>query len=778
MGSVLLLLMFIDGAGSTTHPDAIDNHAVITLEDQGCRITFDAQNGSLRGIVNRMIEDECLKGFQSGSMPFRIYTDLTKEFNIGLNDLFQLVFDDPAVVAGSIVQPDTCRLVEIKQDRDLVLRYEGRGLEARLQVTMSKETGASDWSLRITNKDTVAREFLVGFPYLEGVRLGADPAKNLATAMDQAGLIVPAWERPGGVLGESNQLSMQWHAVWDPQSKSALGILFMDPDIKPKRLALSESRIELHHFPPVTLAPGQSVDLPPVRLLIYKGDWRPAARAYRTWYDHAYAHVEPPDWFRRSDGYGGVHIGRGDTVLENFRDLSRINLRIPLDGLEYAYYCKGSTGHENVHTDGDNIIREDLGGADALREGIVGVHRLGKHVILYVEGYIVHQDSDLAKSGRAERWSVMHKDGSRTGPYTKNGFLHMCPGCVEWQDYLAAMVARLLRETGADGVRLDSLGFYYLPCYNPAHGHATPFGYNEWIKQLLAKVRAAAITVKPDVLLLTEGSADWFGQWFHGALTSRCPRDLSPMRLAVGPFRNYVYASGALWGALSGYIGGGCDSRDTSTIDWRWNCARFTANDALVWGDVADEDPQSSDPEIVARRFTGDGYWAVVVARPASQEPIWPRGTSISAQHSSYTLTLPGLASKVEDVVLCDVESSVWTPLAVERDGSDIRCSLRTNWALLILRRPGGPALVGFDPLPKLSRGTTATLNTVLLSPGAEHTNMEAVVNAPGLDVALNDTCVPGTATIAVPRDAVPGNYGVSISGKNLLGIKRFLVVE
>ena len=100
------------------------------------------------------------------------------------------------------------------------------------------------------------------------------------------------------------------------------------------------------------------------------------------------------------------------------------------------------------------------------------------------------------------RWAVMHKDGTLTGPYSYQGFYHMCPGAVEWQDHLASMVARLLRETGADAVRLDSLGFYYLPCYNPAHEHATPFGYNDWIKQLLAKVRKAAIAVNPDVLLL------------------------------------------------------------------------------------------------------------------------------------------------------------------------------------------------------------------------------------------------------------------------------------
>ncbi|HUW61967.1 MAG TPA: DUF6259 domain-containing protein, partial [Candidatus Bathyarchaeia archaeon] len=625
-------------------------------------------------------------------MPFRIFTDLTKEFEIRINEKFQLVFDDPDSVARTVIQPGQCRVREGRRGDALVLRYQAEGLETELVVRLEEHTGTSDWSLRVTNTGDAPREFLVCFPYFDGVRLGPDPSKNMATAMDQAGLIVPAWERPGGVLGESNQFSMQWHAVWDPVSKSALGLIFMDAEIRPKRLVLGGGRnpavkepvIALHYFPPIKLEPGASIDLPTVRVLVYQGDWRPAARAYRAWYDEAYAHVVPPQWFRESNGNTGIHFRKGgvsgytgQVALDSFTELPAARLRAPIDNWEYAFYCGTSMRMQDreytPHTDGDNIVREDMGGAEALREGIARDHRLGFHDTLYVEGYIVHEDSDIAKSGDAARWSLMHKDGTITWNYAKQGFYHMCPGCVEWQDHLAAMVARLLRETGADAVRLDSLGFYYWPCYNPAHHHETPFGYNQWLGTLLSKVRDAAIAVKPDVLLLTEGPADWVGQWFHGALTSRCPRELSPMRLAVGPFRPYVYASGALWGSLSGFPGGGCSGSDINTMDWNWLCARFPAHEALVWGDVADADPVSSDPEIVARRFEGEGYWAVVAARPASQDAVWPRGTGVADVHREYTLTVQGIAKQVEDAALCDVETLTWSSLPVERVGEDVQ---------------------------------------------------------------------------------------------------------
>ena len=791
---VLSLMISVQGEGAEKpNSDAapqtpkIEPGAVV-LEDAACHIEFDGTHGALRRITNRSLNDECLKGGDAGTMPFRIFTDLTKEFEIRSNEKFQLVFDDPDSVARTVIQPGQCHVREDRRDDGLVLRYPGEGLEAELSVRLKEHTGTSDWSLRVTNTGVAPREFLVCFPYFDGVRLGPDPSKNMATAMDQGGLIVPAWERQGGVLGESNQLSMQWHAIWDPASRSALGLIFMDAAVRPKRLVLKEPTLALHYFPPVTLAPGAWTDFPSFRMIVYQGDWRPAARAYRAWYDAAYSHVEPPAWFRESNGNNGIHFRKGDrsnytgqVALESFRDLPAAHLRSPIDNWEYAFFCQASGRLQDrdytPHTDGDNIVREDMGGAEALREGIAGDHRLGLHATLYVEGFIVHEESDIAKSGNAARWSVMHKDGDITGNYSKQGFYHMCPGCLEWQDHLTRTVARLLRETGADAIRLDSLGFYYLPCYNPEHHHDTPFGYNQWLGALLSKVRAAAIAVNPDVLLLTEGSADWVGQWFHGALTSRCPRDLSPMRIAVGPFRPYVYASGALWGSLSGFPGGDCSGQDIHTPDWNWLCARYPAHKALVWGDVADDDPRCVDAEIVTRRFEGDGYWALVVARPASQDPIWPRGAGVAQHHREYTVTIPDLAGPVADAVLCDIETLTWTPLEIRHEDNTLAFSLTSNWALIILRRPGGPVTIGFDPLPELPRTETATLHLNVVNPSAATPSLSAIVNAPGLEVSPREARVPGEVTVQVPPDALPGNYAISISGKNILGIKRFLTV-
>jgi len=761
---------------------------MFTVQNEYLSLAFD-EDGGLRRITNLLIPDECLKGGLPGSMPFRVYADPVKEFEISMNDRYQLLFEDPSKTSRAIIQPGNSRLVHCRGKRGLSLEYESEGLLATLQAVPGRNRPSCDLGLTLENRGTETRELMVSFPYLDGVRPGPDPPRNLATAMDQAGVVVPAWARPGGVLGEGNQMSMQWHTIWDPLTRSALGIIIMDPDVRPKRLILKEPSIEINYFPPFSLGPGQSLSLPRVRILAYKGDWRRAARAYRRWFGRAFACAEPPTWFRRSDGCTGRHFKKGGPgiepdypgqfALESFRELPLVHLKVPVDITEYAFFSRGSMLH-GVHTDGDNVVREDMGGAQAMREGIAAVHRLGLHVMLYVEGYIVHGESDLAKSGRVQRWAVMHRDGSIDGPYTRQGFLHMCPGCNEWQDHLAQTVSRLLRETGADGVRLDSLGFYYLPCYNPAHSHETPFGYNGWIKQLLAKVRKAALEVNPDALLTTEGPADWYSQWFHGALTARCPRELPLMRLAAGPYRPYAYsATGAVWGSISGFAGGGCSGPELAQLDANWLCARFPVHEALVWGDVCD-DPMTSDPHVVARLFRGKGYWALVAVRPECKDPfLWPPGTGLSREHPRYTITITGLTTGPEDAVVCNIETLEWSAVDLEARDGGVTLSLDANWALVILRERGGPGVAGMGALPALRPSQSAEIEVLALASGARRQTCGRVsVTAPGLEVRPARTTMPGHATITVPSNAPPGNYAVMLRGKGILGAKRFLVVR
>ena len=749
----------------------------LSLRNDQCAVDFDRQTGALLRVENVPLRDQVLKGLARPGGPFCVHADFAEEW---------LLDSDPRTAARVHLGPGTIPMVAAShRGHTLRVTYAGEGLTCVLGVALPGDSCASEWRLSVTNVGPEPRNVMVDFPWLDGVRLGPPGSRNMQTVLNQAGYVADAWSHGGGVYGNGGQWSMQWHALFDPASRSALGLLVQDPHVRNKRLALPEPSIAVRYFPPQTLQPGETLDLPPVKLLVYEGDWRPTARAYAGWYSQALHPVKPPQWVVECDMCEGRHFLKrtpgaqpdygGRCFLDSFRDLPAAHLRIPFDNLEYAFWSRGSMLY-GPHTDGDNVIREDLGGPEAMRDGIAGVHRLGLHATLYVEGYIVHVKSDLAREGKAQRWSVMHRDGSIDGPYTQQGFYHMCPGCTGWQDHLASVVSRVLRETGADGVRLDSLGFYFLPCYNPEHHHPSPFGYNQWVSALLAKVRRAALAVNPRALLTTEAPVDFYGQWFNGALTQVYPRDLPPMRLAVGPYRPFVYApAGPVWGSLSGLAGGrSCWEADLEGTEGNWMCAQAPIHEAFVWGDVADENPEATDAEIITRRYVSSQCDAVVALRPACQESTWPQYGRLAAHHASYELLVPAGDGTPGGIAICDVETLTWRPYRPQLRHGHLVVATESNWVLAVVPH-GSSQVVGFGPLPEAHAGGEVKLRPQRLA-GADR-DLRVEVWAPGLTVAPARARLGEEVRIRVPNDALPGWYEVRLRGRNVLGVKRLLHV-
>jgi hypothetical protein len=768
----------------------IDTPELFGIESTAVRIGFDRRDGRLVTLYNRLVADEYLKQPGKEGNPFRVYTDFIRPFELG---------DDPADIARTALEPATCLLLsadfaDAAQGRALRLVYRdpaGR-FEIRLAVTLCA-ADSWEWALEVVNTGAEAGEVIADFPYLARGWLGQAREKNLATVLDQAGYVLPARGHPGGVYGNGGQWSMQWHCAYDPDTGAALGLIVKDPEVRNKYLRDGSPSIRIHTFPEHRLKPGQRLSLPPVRIMLYRGDWRRTAREYRQWFAQALRPLQPPEWVRRSDSWTGAWFGKrggasmpGATEMDSFRDLPQACLATAIDNQEWAFHDRGCqfpvspAGVEPpryIHTTGDNVLREDLGGAKALRDGVAAVHRLGFHFTFYVEGYIVHESSELAKDGRAERWSVMHKNGTITGNYTSQGFYHMCPGCVEWQDHLASVCSRLIRETGADGLRLDSLGFYFLPCYNPLHKHPHPFVYNDGLRQLVDKVSRAVRAVNPDAFLTTEAPADFLAAYTHGSLNSMCARDISLMRVAVPNYRALVYAPlGPVWGSLSGYVGG------TGGLDMNWRCARFPVHETVIWGEVED-DPQASDKRVICRLFRGDDHWALVGARVDSDEPyLLPRGLDgqptleLDRAAGPVEVRVRGVASAVESAVAFDVETLKVLPVELQRSGNALRLSVDSRWFLVILRRHSCRPIASFGDLPAVAAGRRLPLDLRVVAPRAEAKLVTARLCAPGLgvDAAVR---IPGSFTLKVPAATAPGHYPLTLSGRAMLGHKRFLEV-
>jgi hypothetical protein len=174
---------------------------------------------------------------------------------------------------------------------------------------------------------------------------------------------------------------------------------------------------------------------------------------------------------------------------------------------------------------GDYIPRADLGGAEAFKEGIAAVHRAGGRVIVYVEGFIISEQSQVGQTHGAD-WAILTTTGL-LGPAEKPyyGNWKMCPACPEWVDYVVDVGRRLVGEYGVDGIHIDSFGAQKkgYGCVNPAHQHeiGNPQVFHDGRVTLARQVRAAIQNEKPDAVVMVElpdmtsllevvdGSQDW-----------------------------------------------------------------------------------------------------------------------------------------------------------------------------------------------------------------------------------------------------------------------------
>ena len=400
------LMCAISPTALAARENTMDDNPPVSLSNDYCAIRLNRLTGGILGIENIALGDEVLKAGVGG--PYRIHADFDADW---------LLETDPEDAARTHLSPrdmtvNVLRTSATKTEKRVRIAARGGGFACDLRIALLNGSGESVWKLTIMNVGDRPRDVIVDFPRLEGVHPGPSGAPLRDTRLDMAGRIVPAWSQPGGIYGDGGEWSMQWHSIYDPASQSALGLIVQDPDVLNKRLVLAEPNVLVRYFPPRRLAPGESMTLPPVRLLVGANGWQQTARAYRRWYTKTVHALEPPAWARQMDVLYSGHFSKrpagakpdtsGQFQLDSFRELPEAHLKTPYDSIEYAFWTRGSQLH-GVHTDGDNFVREDLGGPQALRDGIATLHGLGLHTTLYIEGYIVPKQSDwLGKAKRSD----------------------------------------------------------------------------------------------------------------------------------------------------------------------------------------------------------------------------------------------------------------------------------------------------------------------------------------------------------------------------------------
>ena len=324
--------------------------------------------------------------------------------------------------------------------------------------------------------------------------------------------------------------------------------------------------MKVFYFNNLELLPNTVTTYPEAKLLVYKGDWKLTAVRYGKWFRDNFKLRQTPNWLKDVGMFIGAWIPAplGNQQIEtdrefeplnvefhSFADLPRLYLQPDntwetsgkYDIKEWAQYWEGVNRHKIYaayeHTDGIYDFRKDLGGVGKFREGVAGVEKIGRYVGLYVASRTVRNDSKFFKppcpgaGTKPDDWLWMTTPTAELPKPTRKGHqsFYMSPRNPAWQDYLAATIKRLLRQSGAMYIRLDEFWSTFAVDYNSRY-IKDPYDGTPEVLEFLRKIRSAINEVDPNIALFTEGATDVTAQYVDGTLCMFAPGpDIDPMRL-------------------------------------------------------------------------------------------------------------------------------------------------------------------------------------------------------------------------------------------------------
>ncbi len=174
---------------------------------------------------------------------------------------------------------------------------------------------------------------------------------------------------------------------------------------------------------------------------------------------------------------------------------------------------------------------ERFGGLPAFRKAIETYQKRGVLVTLYTDPFRLDENCDTGRA-HGKQWTVVLPDGK---PSTSYEVYNPCHNLAEVRQWAAETMGRVMRETGADGIRLDEYGHRGWACYSEAHDHTFQEpGITQWNKAVAEACRlihAEMDKVRPDLVLTTEHPGyDYLMQYLEGCITYDLSVVASPLR--------------------------------------------------------------------------------------------------------------------------------------------------------------------------------------------------------------------------------------------------------
>ena len=467
-------------------------------------------------------------------------------------------------------------------------------LRAELTATIDEE--GLRLGLDLANAGAAPVDFKLAFPHLSGLALSDDPADDYFYYPYGGGIIAdrPALLRAG--YGD-HQALYQLMDLFAPARGAGLSLRVDDAEGWHKNLALRKHLPGLAeqspHQPsakvrpeyqwteaslqPVdgtgmaveylrrTRAPGASFAPEPAVLAAHPGDWHVAMQRYAAWAHQVWQFRPYPSRLHDvrnmiAAGWGTGYLFRDGayrtdiitprtdcTELMSWWDWSELGpFSTPMDRLGEVldeatmerwkgYFVEDPVTGQLMWNNQPGDYRgynERFGGLPAFRAAIETYRELGaKLVTLYTDPFRL---DDACATGRAhgEEWGVVGVDGEKTRGYE---VWNPCHDLAQVRAWVATEMGRVMRETGADGIRLDEYGHRGWACYDETHEHSyAEFGITQWQKAVAETTRMvheAMDQVRPDLVLTTEHPGyDYLMQYLEGCITYDLTVLASPMR--------------------------------------------------------------------------------------------------------------------------------------------------------------------------------------------------------------------------------------------------------
>ena len=460
---------------------------------------------------------------------------------------------DNTISVGSLAEAEkSYELNRGKESVTLYLRWarvssaeEENLIRAIVSVTADAGSRHLDWKIDVDCNSKDRGLWHVDFPVIDSILPMGEAEKTDLFLPQSTGLVVnnPFAEN---VNYEDwlryRPASMQFSAVYGPAGGLYLATqdgsaytksIHYEPVKDPQTLAYY-----LRNIPENRGAAGINYRMPyEFAMTTFNGDWFTAGKIYREWAvkqvwcskGPLHSRKDVPDWFKEL-GYWMIAwemkgISRGKEYEEVIKpkigpdkdqmldDIQRISARI---GVPTAVHLYG--WHNNWF---DSALAEYFPpriGDEAFKKQVKAIHDMGVRVMPYINGIMWSEKVPSYKELNAEKNTIKDERGNVRKQGELGGW--MCAYTDLWQNKLADISEKLVRDYNADGVYYDQVSGTAYNCFDSTHGHPVGANMFEGERELLTRCRETIRQVNPDAIMTGEMLSEVFMDCLDGLLLS------------------------------------------------------------------------------------------------------------------------------------------------------------------------------------------------------------------------------------------------------------------